>query len=404
MPGRPFILVVGLVLTAALWARTATANVVVFPLDPRGVAYDTADRGTKNILSTMRDLKGLRVIDPKTVARKIGVDLTEQAKKCEYDVFCLVEIGEILEGDFVLIGHLRQQGEGADRKLELKLIVLDVARASITEVLIWNVSANEERALDDATRTAPRRLFGASDVKVVWNVEPDDAEIFVYGDPLKRPKPGAPVPYWSGVYHVRLERAGYHPLDQRIRIPQKKAGVVSIDIEMEQDPLYVAKRESGGDVTPFDKSSRREGSGVSAQVVGALPDDDQASSALANPFAWAAVGVGVATIVVGSVVMSGAQSKYNALAQEGRFMMGTAATASIASRMRDDHRSTYTTGSVVVGVGAAAIVGGIVWMLVDAALAEDPEEQSSRMTSLDPASVDRVAAAWAQSLYGRGGP
>lgn len=404
MPGRPLIFV-SLVLAASLVARSASANVIVFPLDPRGVAYDTADRGTKNVLTTMRELKGLGVIDPKTVAKQIGVDLTEQAKKCEYDVFCLVEIGEILEGEHILIGHLRQQGEGASRTLELKLIVLDVARASITEVLIWNLSANQDRAIDDATSTAPRRLFGASDVQVMWNIEPADAKVFVYGDPLKHPAPGEKMPFWSGVYHVRLERDGYHPLDRRITIPKQK-GAVAIDIAMEQDPLFVEKRKKNGEVSPFDKTSRREGSGISAAVVGAVPDDDDRAvgSALANPFAWATVGVGVVGVVVGAIVMAGAQSDYNRVAEETRFTMGGSATASIAMRMRDEFASTHTSGSVIAGVGVAAMVGGVVWMVVDAVLSSQPEERTSRMSALEPVDADRVAASWAASLYGRGAP
>ena len=379
--------------------KAADASVIVFPLDSRGVAHDTAAHGTQNVLAALRDVKGLEVVDPKAVAKRIGVDLTEQAKKCEYDVFCLVEVGEILEGDQVLIGHLRQEGEGASRHLELKLIVLDVLKASITDVLIWNVSAEDRSALGDAARTAGRRLFASSDVNVEWRIEPPDAKVTIYGDPLRLPPPGESVPFWSGVYHARLEAPGYHPLEKRIVVPQKPGGVVTVDITMEQDPLYVRERKSQPDVNPFDQASRREGSGISAKVVGAVPTDDGESSAFANPIAWAGVGGGVGAIVVGAIVMSGAQSRYNAVAEQPRFTPGETASAAIAESQREEEQSTYRTGSAVAFIGAAVALGGLGWMLVDHLLTSDAPKRSSRMSAVDDPSADRAARVWAAALY-----
>jgi hypothetical protein len=366
------------------------------------VAIDTARRGTAHLLETLRAVKGLEVIEPRTVEAKLGVDLTEQANKCEYDVFCLVEVGEILAGDQLLIGHIRQRGEGEERRFELKLIVLDVPRASITEVLIWNV-APAESALRDATRAAARRLFAPPDVNVEWRIDPPDARITLFGDPY-RPEGEGAVPFWSGAYHARLEAEGYHPLERRIIVP-KQRGMVAIELELEPDPLYVASSGSGRSAQPFDKSSRRIGSGVSAAVAGAAEEDDSGSAFL-NPFAWGIVGVGAALSVVGIVVMSGAQSSYNDLSVQERFTPGVTVTAEVAMRERDDHAGTFRVGSLGVLGGLVVMVGGVAWMVIDQILMDEASERSSRMSAIDPvpsAPAERAARAWARALYGEPG-
>src|SRR5688572_3424521 len=93
-------------------------SVIVFPLDARGVSYDTASTATKWVLETVNSIPKMKVIEPKTVEAELGVKLTEQARACEYDVFCLVEVGEILEGDSMLIGHVRLTGGKEGEKHE----------------------------------------------------------------------------------------------------------------------------------------------------------------------------------------------------------------------------------------------------------------------------------------------
>ncbi|CAN0576105.1 unnamed protein product, partial [Laminaria digitata] len=87
-------------------STASAARVVVFGLAPRGIDAATVKQGTDSMLETLRGLSGVQVIDPKTGKARLGVDLVEQARACEYDVFCLVEVGELLEGQQILIGHL----------------------------------------------------------------------------------------------------------------------------------------------------------------------------------------------------------------------------------------------------------------------------------------------------------
>lgn len=382
-------------------SASASAAVVVFPLDPRGVAIGTSAEGTKSILKTLRAVPRLEVIEPKTVAKQLGVDLTEQARKCEYDVFCLVEVGEIMSADHLLIGHIRQRGEGDDRRYEMKLIVVDVLKASITEVLIWNVTPSEQ-ALIEAAESASRRLFAPPDVRVEWKLEPPETRILLYGDPYAPDRRG-PVDFWSGAYEVRFEAEGYKPVEKRVVIP-KKRGTVVVDIEMNPDLLYVKKRS--GKVNPFDKSSRRIGSGVSAAVAGAAEEEEEYNAFL-NPFAWGVVTVGAALSAVGIVVMSGAQSSYNDLSQQERFQKGVTVTAEVAIRAREDDAGTYRTGSAGLLGGFVIIAGGLAWMVIDNILSAESAEESSRMSSLDGVvdpSADRAASAWARDLFGAPAP
>ena len=84
---------VGVVLMAfATTTSAAWAQVVVLPFEPRGVAIEVTELATDELLGALEGIERLRVIDPKTVEDQLNVDLTEQARACEYDVFCLVEI------------------------------------------------------------------------------------------------------------------------------------------------------------------------------------------------------------------------------------------------------------------------------------------------------------------------
>ncbi len=214
-----------LIALSLLGARSAQAgSVIVFPLDARGVSYDTASSATEWVLGTIRSIEGTEVIEPKTVEQEIGVKLTEQARACDYDVFCLVEVGEILQGDRMLIGHVRLVSGKEEEKHELKLIVLDVPKATIVEVLIWKIPTARPGGLEGAVRTATRRLFGKPDALVDFDLEPKDARLYFYGDPVQVPEDGSAMPYWSGTYLAVAEAEGYHPKELRVVIPPAEPG------------------------------------------------------------------------------------------------------------------------------------------------------------------------------------
>lgn len=350
------------------------ARVVVFPLDARAVSEASARVATERVVATLRGITDLKVIEPKSVEQKLGVNLTEQARSCNYDVFCLVEVGEILQVERILIGHVRRP-EGKDSSgLELKLIVLDVAKAVIAEVLIWRLPDSAAAGWQDAVEAAARRLFSAPDALVDLVLDPANAKLSFYGEPINVPAAGQPLRLWSGTYYARVESPGYHPLEVKVVVPPNTR--TKVPLTLEPDPLYVPPDRQPKDklAQPFERTSRREGSGISAKEVGVKAEEaeDPVSSALTNPIPWVVAGGGVGLVVLGSVVMSSAQGNYNELSGQARYAPGMTATVDVAVQVREDAQSSYTLGSALALAGVAAVVGAGAWMIIAATVAPDP--------------------------------
>lgn len=356
------------------WPSVARAErVVVFPLDARGVAYDTAGGATQAVLETMRAIPSVEVIEPATVEREIGVDLTEQAQACDYDVFCLVEVGEVLRTEKMLIGHVRLLNGPDGGEQELKLIVLDVAKATIVEVLIWKFPTSRGGLLD-ATRAATKRLFANPDALVVLDVRPAEAKISFYGDPVVRPSEEAPMPYWSGTYLAVVEAEGFQTKELRVVIPPSKGkSRTRIPIELDPDLLYVPEKGKTK-AEPFAHASRRQGSGVSAQVVGAVKTDGDATLILEQPWPYITAAVGIAAGVAGGILMANAQGDYNDLSVQPRYTPGVTVTAGEAIIRRDDARSGYRIGSALTLSGVGVLVATVVWVIVDYVMTDGGSE------------------------------
>ncbi len=349
-------------------ANEALGQVVVFPLDPRGVSDETAQAATDTVLETLAGIDRLRVIDPETVEQRLNVDLTEQARACQYDVFCLVEIGEILRTSTVLLGHVHRLPSPDQGPLEVKFVVLDVDRAAIAEVLIWTLQ--EPADLIPAAEAAARRLFGPQDAQVEVTVAPPQATVYLYGDPQAPPLSG-PWPTWSGQYRLRVAAEGFIPYE---RVWRLEPGAAELRVELEPDPLYVPPKSSPS-VELFDRSSRRMGSGVTSRDVATVPQLTDPPSRYGRPWPWVTTGLGVAAIVAGVVLMATAQSDYNALADEVRFLPATT-PADVAGSERDDAHLRHQVGSGVAIGGAVLTVGGLIWLVAGG---EDPPPPNSRL-------------------------
>lgn len=381
----------GVVLSLGVSDAAWAGRVVVFGLSPRGIDAATVEEGTQTLLKTLRDLEGVTVVDAKTAKARIGVDLVEQARACEYDVFCLVELGELLEAQQLLVGHLSRPPpthDRADEGLELKLMVLDVAKASPTEVLLWRVPDLDPEALGQATSAAARRLFAPRDIQVQFVLTPSDAEVRFFAEPVAVTS-GQTMPYWSGTYHAVVRAPGYLEQALRVRLPAGQ-GTLQIPIELQPDPLFVAGQ--GGTVRPFERSSRRTGSGASAQTVGAVDTRVPTPAAYQGPLPWVVAGGGVALSVIGGVLMQRAQGSYNERAVERRYTPTITVPADVAMRDRDSARSTYRTGSGLMLGGVAVMVGAAVWMIVDAVLEDPPPQRVAVEPPRAPSPATELAA------------
>lgn len=331
-------------------------GVVVLPLDASGTtAYEASRTASRAMLLTLRDLPEVKVMESQAVSAELGVNLVEQVQLCRREVLCLVQIGDAVSADRLLLGELTEK----NGTRSVKLFVVDVTKAAMVDTMTWTVSA-DDRVLEDAMNVAMRQLFASPDARVVFEVLPKDAQLELYGERANL-RFWEEIPFWSGVYHARLTKKGFDPREVRIVLP--RGGPTRIVIELEQDPLFF-------DPTAKKKPPERAGKFAVVPVDGdpnpARPQVE-VPSPFANLWAWGLVAAGGAAAAVGGLVMVGAQSDYNALSVEPRYLRGTTTSAIDAIAEREDARSGFGVGSKVMVGGIIVGVGGLVWMLVDAA-------------------------------------
>ncbi len=356
----------GALISAAVCAAGGTGReahaqqAVIFPMEAKGVSFGTAADVTQAMIEAARKGRA-KVREAKEVQRRLGLDIVEQARACNFDVFCLVEVGEILEANQMVLGHVRRRSED---KLELKVSMIDVAKVTISEVLIWQFPKDAfPGALLHAARAASKRLLLKKDAEVNFVLKPEDARIFAYGDPIELPQKG-PLRYWSGTYHLRLQAEGFYEKSVKVVIPAGKRAV-DLKIELEPDPLFVPKTKSTG-TDPFKGGSRRLGSGVSASEAGAVVKPKPGpKSALSNPITWVVAGAGVAIAVAGVALMADAQGDYNTLSKEMRFVPGGSFPSEVAQQKRSDSRLQFRAGSGVLIGGLVTVAGSFLWMIIE---------------------------------------
>ncbi|MBK8014574.1 MAG: hypothetical protein IPK13_24890 [Deltaproteobacteria bacterium] len=357
--------------------RAEAARVVLAPLDPHSVAFDTA-RSVSSHMAKAISSSGVDVWGESDVARAFRLDLREHLRMCAGDVFCLTELGTVLEAQRLIFGRLTSrpvsEREG-NISYELRLSALDVRRAKIVETLVWRIEVardqeDSETRVEDMAAAAARRLACPPDLRVAFFVEPSDAVVRVYGERFKLPPDGRDVPYWSGQYEMSFERRGYVP--QALRLSFRRSGIVRrVEVLLEADPLFTEGRPDKP-VELFSETSRRSGSGVSsldvarASSAGSSATETGGSERLfRNPYPWAVAAAGVGMLTAGLVLRANAQADYNALAEDVRFLPGVTPSAEAARGVRSDALSSARTGTVLALVGVASVVGGLMWLAGD---------------------------------------
>jgi hypothetical protein len=323
----------------------APARVAVFPFEARGLDPRIVRALEPRIVEALGATPDLELRGVDAISTELGVDLSAQVAACGTDVLCLAQLGELVGVEKVLVGSVREEGG----RTHVRLSTLDVARAALADTLRWEVP-RREGALVEASLAAARQLLAPPDTTLILDVHPRDAKVSFYGDAAPERSDG-PVAFWSGVYYVRAERAGYEPRDVRVTLPP--GGPTRVQIELEGDPLWVDPS----------RPPPRETELVRAPPPAARPE---ASSAFANLWAWSVVAAGVGASVAGAAVMAGAQSDYNTLAGETRYLDGVTRSSLDARSDADAAASSFGTGRLVAGAGAGVAVLGLGWMIVDA--------------------------------------
>lgn len=357
-------------LILALMSAPPKQVVLIVPLEAEGATWTVAQGATERIVAAARSLPGIEVVSPERINRQLGVNLALQARSCAKEIFCLVQIGEAVSAQRMLTGELERKGDEANI---LRLNAVDIERAQMIETLRWSVPVRSG-ALEDAISAAVRRLLIPPDARVIFDVDPPDAKLELYGESI-RYESTKETPFWAGVYFGRVTAPGFEPRDIRFSVPS--GGPTRIPIELEPDPLYVGLRPRARS-----KSSQGASSESSSGLAGSAPvETPSGPSALANWYAWSLLGAGATASVVGGVIMSGGQADYNRYSAEPRYL-GDGHTADEAASARAGARSQVSAGSTVMVIGIGVAAGGLVWMLIDAIISDSASQRAAQVTTL----------------------
>ena len=180
----------GLSIALASGSARAQPSVVVFPFEARGAPSAAAQKATRAAISSLADDPSVRVLGPSEVEARVGVDLREQARGCRYDVFCLVELGRVLDGERVLVGHV--DSIPGSPQWSLHLLELDVTRAAMIDTSIYRISSLVDEELEAAASVGARRLLVPPDTDLEISVDPPEATVTFLGDPVVVPRGRAP--------------------------------------------------------------------------------------------------------------------------------------------------------------------------------------------------------------------
>ena len=302
----------------------------------------------ENDLEKILDGKSIKVINAQEISTRLGIDLREQRNRCEGDLLCLVQVGELLEATRLVVATLKK-GQGKTDTLQVK--VIDVARASLVDNLRWDIQPNLDRARE-AIFAGMKQLLIPPDTITVFEVEPADAVVLVYGRRTSDLKFGTPMPFWSGTYWIRVEHPGYEP--RELQVTLRPGDTSKVDLKLELDPLYVQPHSRPN--LPLTASPTAERS-------------MHRKKAFQNMWAWMAVGSGAIAMAGGGAFMFIQQQQYNELAGESRQFSNTAMiTGAVeASARRDELTDNFRVGELSFVSGAAIAGTAFAWMLLDAA-------------------------------------
>jgi len=196
-------------------------------------------------------------------------------------------------------------------------------------------------ARDRAQRAARKieRLLGRG--RLVIQVEPFGARISVDGEPAGI-APLKPLDLPAGMHEVRVEAPGFEAQTHRVQIPGH--GEASLALSLRRLPPDPASSE--GPTAP--------------------PAPPAASSW--RPWAWTALGVGAALGLGGAATWAWGDGDHRSIAEAPGYDTPGAVVQMDYARavaLRDRGDTKKLAGQVLVGVGSAALVTGVVLLLLD---------------------------------------
>ena len=323
----------------------AQEKILILPFDY--VEMSPVDGLERQLARELREAS-LDVLEPDQVSREQGLDLVNQRSRCSDDLLCLVQVGELLEATRLVVAKVKR---GRTQTDNLTINVIDVARASLVDSIRWDIRFGEEN-LRQATLAGAKQLLIPPDTLAVFEIEPPESTVYLYGRTLREIRSGEAVPYWSGVYLLRVEHPGYETREARVTLETGKTSRVRFQLEL--DPLYIQP------TAPLTRSEL-----VRSKQRKTL----HRKTALTNPWVWISVSAGALAMIGGGAYMFMQQEQYNELAGETRdFTNANMITgARDADLQRQKLQENYEVGSISFMSGAALAGAAFSWMLLDVA-------------------------------------
>ncbi|MEE2904550.1 MAG: hypothetical protein VYC39_19625 [Myxococcota bacterium] len=315
----------------------AQSQVLVFPIEFVDIApYPDVSR---IIASTLE--RGGKL--PAEIEQSIN--LTEYRDRCAGEDLCLVQIGQLVDAESVIVIRARRGISGLD---SLSLRALETSSGKILKKIAWEVESGSS-SFNKALHVGLRQLLYEPDASVVFDVSPKRTTISLYGKPVGMTESGESVPLWSGEYALRAEAPGYETETRWFNV---EPGSFHRElVRLKANSAFIAEQSNGYLPRP--------------QVSQKIKRPDK--SPLSEWLAWGLFAGGAISLGGGSLSMYSANQSFVELAQQNRNFSGNEnlLSAQEATSVRDELSSDYDNGRYIAIAGGVALFASTMWILIE---------------------------------------
>lgn len=284
----------------------------------------------------------------------MGADPAVRAEACGYAVPCLVELGARLGADVLVVGRLaRAGGATSEGAWALELVAIDVGDGFVAGVSEWTFGTED---LDAAAQTLARQVALPSDARLVFDLEPAEARVALYGEPIDVGADGL-VDVAAGTYRIAISAPGHEVEVRRVSVAPTET--VTVAARLALDPLAPAVPAADATLESF-----REERPLAGGDRVPPPTSGPSSRRWFRVLRWSGVAVASGVAMTGGALMIDAQSRYDGASAETRFSSSTTGALDAAA-LRGGARDQRLAGQVMLWTGLGLAVAGTIWALVD---------------------------------------
>lgn len=330
--------VVKALLTLLLVTPTfAQASVLVYPVEFVDIAAypETAQLVEKTVTQGGRTLAN---IDE-------SINLTEYRDRCADENLCLVQIGQLVDAESVIVVKVRRGVSGTD---SLNLRVIETLSGKVLKQIAWDVEPGF-RAFRRALVAGLKQLLYAPDASIVFEVVPKKTTVRLYGKVVKPVESEQPVPLWSGDYFLTAEAPGYETTTRWLTV---ESGTFQREsIRLKPNSALIAEQSSG--YIPRVDNSRKS--------------KPPAMNPWSKWMAWGLFAGGAMSLGGGSLYMYSANQSFLELSEQSRNFTNNdqLLSAQEATLLGNELSGDYDDGRYIAIAGGVALLASTLWLLID---------------------------------------